>query len=84
MSLIDQVPQHIRAMAEDLWERHNERLDDILTALRVDLLEPGRSSEDDSLSWLTNKKFMESMITEDFAKDMLLIALYRLARHEGN
>lgn len=78
----DPIPPIVRASADGLWRRMNERLDDVLAELRKDML--ARTPADDSIAWLFNKKFFEEQITEAFAKDLLVTALYRLARYEAD
>lgn len=80
--VISQLPEQVRDLANGLWRSHNERLDAILTGLRTDLL--GRPPEDNAIAWVTSIPFMRDQISEQFAKDMLIIALYRLARYEAD
>ena len=77
------IPQDIRDQANELWAKMNQDLDNILASLRLDMI--NRTPEDDPIGWLVNRTPYKRVLTdENFTKDMLLIAMYRLARYESD
>lgn len=77
------IPQDLREEADKLWAKMNQDLDNILAQLRLDMI--NRTAEDDSIAWLVNRTPYKRVLTdENFTKDMLLIAMYRLARYESD
>jgi hypothetical protein len=82
VSETDRILALAKPVADELYRASNERLDNIVHSLRVDML--GRPETDDALSWVLSKKFIRENVTADFAHDLLAVALYRLARNEGD
>ncbi len=72
----------VRGPAAGLWNRMNTRLDDVLGGLRLDML--SRTPDEDCIAWLMNKRWMDQNLSEAFVRDMLGVALYRLARYEAD
>lgn len=67
--------------ATSLYVKLNENLDSVLQELRQDLSK--REPEEDAIAFFVNRpQFREIMTNDSFSRDLLLVALYRLARYE--